>query len=129
SLCLWTGLDLARVRHRFLRTTPLRHPPHRTATPGGYLRHAVVSERTATREGVRITGAMTEPRNPWWKRKRWIAALALWLALPVLYPFSAGPAEYAVQRGWVYRSVVGPYYRPLRWATRGRRVPWFKAYV
>lgn len=69
------------------------------------------------------------PRKPWWKRKRWIAAIALWLALPVLYPFSVGPAEYAVQRGWVYSSVVAPYYRPLRWAMRGRRVPWFAAYV
>lgn len=42
---------------------------------------------------------MSEPaRRPWWKRKRWWAAGALWLL--VAYPLSVGPVVYAVGRGW-----------------------------
>jgi hypothetical protein len=38
-------------------------------------------------------------RKPFWKRKRWMAAAALWLLLA--YPLSCGPLNYAAQRGWL----------------------------
>jgi hypothetical protein len=41
---------------------------------------------------------MTDGR-PWWKRKRWWAAGALWLALPTAYLLSAGPIAYCHGRG------------------------------
>ena len=41
------------------------------------------------------------PRRPWWKRKRVRAAAVLWLCLPMLYPFAAGPAFLAVREQWV----------------------------
>ncbi len=43
---------------------------------------------------------MTSPAvRPRWKKKRWAAALGLWLA--VAYPLSAGPAYRAAQLRWV----------------------------
>lgn len=63
---------------------------------------------------------MTAPaRRPWWKRKRWWAAIVLWLLLPVLYALSTGPALYVIyaycrtnERGqhWYdwYEAVYGP---------------------
>lgn len=57
------------------------------------------------------------PRRSPWKKKRWIAALALWIALPVLYALSDGPACYCVARGWLtedaYAAVYGPILRLL----------------
>ncbi len=58
---------------------------------------------------------MPEPqRKPFWKRKRWIAAAALWLV--IAYPMSLGPMNYADARGWVPRSLYGvlnAFYSPL----------------
>ena len=43
---------------------------------------------------------MTSPSvRPWWRKKRWRVALALWLA--VAYPLSVGPISYAEGRGWM----------------------------
>lgn len=53
------------------------------------------------------------PKRRWWRKKRWAAALALWLALPILYPLSAGPAFYAVVRGWTDRTTFNAAYRPV----------------
>ena len=50
-----------------------------------------------------------KPSKPRWKRKRWIAAGVL--ALAVCYPLSAGPAAYAVGRGWL-PGFVGLIHRP-----------------
>ena len=36
------------------------------------------------------------PRRPWWRRKRWITAVVLLLALS--YPVSEGPLRYAERR-------------------------------
>ena len=43
-------------------------------------------------------------RRPWWKKKRWAAALVLWLL--VAYPLSVGPAGYANARGWLRPPVI-----------------------
>lgn len=56
-------------------------------------------------------------QRPFWKRKRWIAAAALWLALPAAYPLSLGPAAYVCGRGWLSREAVTEIYGPLREAT------------
>ena len=47
---------------------------------------------------------MDEPRiRPRWKKKRWVAAGALWLAA---VPFGAGPVWYGYQRdGWLPDTV------------------------
>ena len=63
---------------------------------------------------------MTSPaRRPWWKRKRSIAAAVLWLALPILYPLSLGPAAYAVNRGWLPAEPCIAFYHPL-WLVASR---------
>ena len=53
--------------------------------------------------------ASSQPRRPWWKKKRWAAALALWLA--VAYPVSEGPYEYARVRRWISDTTAA--YQPL----------------
>jgi hypothetical protein len=50
-------------------------------------------------------------RRPWWRKKRWAAALALWL--PLLYAASAGPVSYAVGRAWVRPQTALALYRPV----------------
>lgn len=50
-------------------------------------------------------------RLPWWKKKRWGAALALWLA--VAYPLSLGPIAYMVGRGWLPVAQIQGVYAPL----------------
>lgn len=61
---------------------------------------------------------MTSPsQRTFWKRKRWIAAAVLWLA--VAYPVSEGPARYAEYRG--RGPDTAPAYLPLESA--GRWVP------
>ena len=57
---------------------------------------------------------MTAPaRRPWYRKKRWIAALAVWLL--IAYPVSEGPVRYAEYRGWNPDMAV---YRPLDAAER-----------
>ncbi len=51
------------------------------------------------------------PRRPFWKRKRWIAALALWLL--VAYPLSVGPIAYAMERGWISQATAEAYAHPI----------------
>ena len=78
---------------------------------------------------------MTAPaRRLWWEKRRWVAAVAVWLASPVLYVLSDGVAAYGEARGWwrypsafyepldrvvdAYGSsaVVGAYVRYYLWA-------------
>ena len=47
---------------------------------------------------------MKSQRRPWWKRKRWIVALVLWLV--IAYELSFGPALYASTRGWIDTRLV-----------------------
>lgn len=55
-----------------------------------------------------------EPKRPWWRKKRWQAAIVLWLSLPILYVFSAGPAAYGYERGWLSPSFyISIYYNPM----------------
>ena len=44
-------------------------------------------------------------RRPHWRKKRWWAAVAFWLALPIAYPASGGPSAYIAARDWL----------PLEW--------------
>jgi hypothetical protein len=55
----------------------------------------------------RSVSVAPEPRRPWWKKKRWAAALVLWLL--VAYPLSAGPAVYAVARWWLPGQALAVY--------------------
>jgi hypothetical protein len=52
-------------------------------------------------------------KRPWWKRKRWAAALLLWLV--AAYPLSAGPACYAEWAGWL-REPLADAFRPVQHA-------------
>ena len=54
-------------------------------------------------------------RRPRWRKKRWRAGVAAWLAFPVVYPLSAGPADYGVMRGWLPAGPVRAAYAPV-WA-------------
>jgi hypothetical protein len=55
---------------------------------------------------------MAEPqRSPWWKRKRWIAAIVVWLV--ITYPLSIWPAAYAVERGWLPVGMANFCYTPV----------------
>jgi hypothetical protein len=56
-----------------------------------------------------------KPRRRWYLKKRWLAVIALWLALPVLYPLSLWPVTYISARGW-WHPPEG-LYRPISWAT------------
>jgi hypothetical protein len=38
-------------------------------------------------------------KKPWWKKKRWRLALAVWLW--AAYPFSVGPLLLFYRRGWL----------------------------
>ncbi len=49
-------------------------------------------------------------RRPWWKKKRWVAAMALWVV--VAYLLSVGPARYALARGWISGAASDIYMRP-----------------
>ena len=51
------------------------------------------------------------PRKPWWKRKRWIAAILLWVVLA--YPLSLWPVAYGVGRGWLPASQMRTYCAPV----------------
>jgi hypothetical protein len=56
--------------------------------------------------------AMTDPpRKLFWKRKRWIAAVVVWLV--VVYPLSVWPVAYAVGRGWLPITFVQAFYAPV----------------
>lgn len=55
---------------------------------------------------------LTAPIQPWWKRKTWRAAAALWLALPLIYAGAFCPAAYCVGRGWIGYSDFEDAYRP-----------------
>ena len=56
--------------------------------------------------------SMTEPvQTPWWKRKRWIAAMVVWLI--VAYPLSIWPAGYLVGRGWLPVAQANVAYAPV----------------
>ena len=61
---------------------------------------------------------MTFPSDrPWWRKKRWAAALAVWMALA--YPLSVGPFDYAANRRWLppaLEAAGDPLYAPYRWA-------------
>ena len=52
-----------------------------------------------------------KPKRKWWRKKRWRAALLLWLA--VGYPASLGPASYAYARGWLARETAYAPFWPL----------------
>ena len=52
-----------------------------------------------------------EPRRPRWRRKRWAAALLLWLA--AAYPLSLWPVAYAVSRGWLPVARLKAVYAPV----------------
>lgn len=56
---------------------------------------------------------MDDPRPPcrWWRKKRWTAALLLWLA--AAYPLSFGPLGYLHHRGWAPARYWIFLYRPL----------------
>ena len=45
----------------------------------------------------------------WWQKRRWRGALAAWLALPIVYVLSIGPACYCRNRGWCGAEIWGPY--------------------
>ena len=71
---------------------------------------------------------MTLPaRRPWWKKKRWATALALWFVVAG-YPVSLGPQVYAVRRGWLPQAVV-PWKGSQGWRPRrslpGRYLQWW----
>jgi hypothetical protein len=68
----------------------------------------------AARYGRYNAGMSELHRKHFWKRKRWIAAVILWLSLPALYPASLGPIGYACGRGWISREAVTEFYGPLR---------------
>ena len=53
----------------------------------------------------------TSTRRPSWKKKRWIAALALWLL--IAYPASFIPAAYCLGRGWLPFEEGLTAYRPV----------------
>ena len=55
-------------------------------------------------------------RCPFWKKKRWWAALLLWLL--ILYPLSSGPLTYAAARGLLPGSIVRAAVLPLHLACR-----------
>ncbi|MGC1274472.1 MAG: hypothetical protein WBC44_12250 [Planctomycetaceae bacterium] len=58
------------------------------------------------------------PKRPWWRKKRWIAAAALWLLLPIAYPLSLGPASYACRLGWIPVDTYNAFWgKPLRGLT------------
>ncbi len=64
---------------------------------------------------------MTAPaRGPWWKKKRYAAALVVWL--PLLYAMTAGPVSYGVGRGWVDPRTSLALYRPIAAAIEGTRL-------
>lgn len=52
------------------------------------------------------------PHRRWWTKKRWLAAIALWML--IAYPSSVGPAHYAVGRGWLPLWFL-KVYSPLVW--------------
>ena len=58
-----------------------------------------------------MTGPDDTPRRPWWRRKRTVAALWLWLL--VAYPLSVGPVAYTMERGWIAEATAEAYARPI----------------
>jgi hypothetical protein len=56
----------------------------------------------------------SQPKRPWWRRKRVSAVLAAWLL--AAYVLSLGPAHYAAVRGWLPRPLLhglGAFHSPL----------------
>lgn len=49
--------------------------------------------------------------RPWWRKKRYAAALALWLI--AAYPLSLWPIAYLVGRGWLPVTIVKAVYAPI----------------
>ena len=58
---------------------------------------------------------MTEPqpRRRWWTRKRWAAALAIWLVLPAGYVATVGTAWYCDARGWTPNELSWALTKPI----------------
>lgn len=55
---------------------------------------------------------MSQPLvRPWWRKKRWIAAILLWLV--ITYPTSVGPAAYLLRLGILPFPTFEIIYRPL----------------
>jgi hypothetical protein len=75
--------------------------------------------------------------RPWWRRKRWAAAAAFWLALPIVYPVTALPFSYLNGRGWLGERAQywdDTIYEPADWALShppldrmGLWLPWTKS--
>lgn len=72
-----------------------------------------------------------KPQTPWWRKKRWWAVFAFWLALPPLYVLSSGPALYGSYAGWWPPRTVGFVYAPLTRAASGEDAfaRWYNAYL
>jgi hypothetical protein len=62
-----------------------------------------------------------KPKRPWYRKKRWQAVAAVWLALPPLYALSWGPAYYSAARGWWQWSPA--VYRPVHFLKYECRIP------
>jgi len=68
---------------------------------------------------------VTSPaRRPWYRKKRWAAAVAAWLVL--IYPLSLGPAKYLLFRDFTpalpFASIFRAVYAPLEALVRGTRL-------
>ena len=54
-----------------------------------------------------------QPIRPWWRKRRWQAVAALWLATPAVYVAASGPVLYAETVGWAPGDTYLVTYRPL----------------
>jgi hypothetical protein len=71
-------------------------------------------------------GEAMEPKRPWWRKKRWAAAMLLWLfAVTIIYPLSNGPYDYCLGRQWISAStwercrvIYVPVEKALVWSGR-----------
>ncbi|HEX6986979.1 MAG TPA: hypothetical protein VF170_16495 [Planctomycetaceae bacterium] len=52
-----------------------------------------------------------QPGRRWWRKKRWVATLLLWML--ATYLLSVGPARYAAARGWISPTTVDAYFQPV----------------
>ena len=60
---------------------------------------------------------MDEPKQPWWRKKRWWAAGLIWLV--VAYAVGYGPLVYAVSRQWLTSPVAAALFIPAELVSRG----------
>jgi hypothetical protein len=49
-----------------------------------------------------------KPKRPWWKKKRWWPAFAIWLVMA--YFASEGPMFYLLARGWFPKGLAQAVY-------------------